>query len=246
MANQMTKKQRAEVEEIVYKTFSELDISGENEKYYRELFSKMNDSQFYNFIKRELPFRLHHKPFVVEPTLDDARRALKVLDLPLVEKIYEPHLYRNSEGKPVVTKECLTGYLPLEKVQQFVTKKNKYGADISSRDMKSGRLNSGDKGATMSDREFECLVTVGLSATAKEFEGPRGDAMDSKNMMYNMIGTTGKVSLSDLPSEVDDSLSRNMLNYYMMAANLDTDILNIGDYTRSTIKDKKRAGLSGI
>ena len=244
MANTISKKQRKDAEELVYEVMGKLDKSGENEKYYRELLSGMSDAQFLAFMKKELPFRFQHKPSVTEPTQADVISALKVMGVPLIEKIYEPFLYRNKDGKPVATKECLVGYIPLEKVQQFVTKKNKYSSEIGNRDMKSGRLVGGDKGATMSDREFETLATAGLTATMKEFAGPRADAMESKNIMYNIIGTTGTVKLSDLPSDPNDSLSRNMLNAYLTAACIDTDLLDVGDYTRHTLKDKRSKGVS--
>lgn len=240
----ITKKQRQDAENLVYEVMSKLDKSGENEKYYRELFAGMSDNQFYSFMKKELPFRFHHKPFVVEPTFDDISKALKVMGVPLIEKVHEPFLYTNSKGEAVGTKECLVGYIPLEKVQQFATKKNKLSGNIGNRDMKTGRLVGDDKGATMSDREFESLATIGLTATMKEFAGPRADAMGSKNMMYNMIGTTGMCRLSDLPDDPDDSLSRNMLNVYLISAHLDTDLLNRGDYTRRTIEGKPNKGIS--
>lgn len=236
----ITKKQRQEAEDLIYKVFAAIDKSGTNEKYYRELFANMSDTQFLQLMKKELPFRFQQNPTVTNPSMSDIIEGLNVMGVPLMEKIAEPFLYKDKDGKPVMSKEALVGYAPLKKVQQFATKKNKFATDIANRDMKSGRLIGVDKGATMSDREFESLSTLGLTATMKEFAGPKADSMEAKNAMYSIISTTGVVHQSDIPDSIDDSLSRNMLNVYLIGAHLNSNLINQGDYTMYTIKDRKR------
>ena len=51
------------------------------------------------------------------------------------------------------------------------------------------------------------------------------------------------VRLSDLPDNVDDSLSRNMFNVYLIGAGFNSNLINQGDYTMYTIRDKRRKGL---
>lgn len=236
---QMTKAQRKKAEQLVYDTMDKLDKTGSNTKYYKELFEGMSDAQFLKLMQRELPLRFHYNPSVTEPTMSDMQDALKLLNVPMLEKVSEPFLYVNEKGESVNTKECLVGYCPIKKMQQFVTKKNKISTEISNRDMKTGRLNSTDKGATMSDREFESLATTGLDYTMREFAAPRADAMESKNAMYNIISTTGMIRQTDIPFASEDSLSRNMLNAYMMGAHLGTNLVNKGNYTMRTIQQKR-------
>lgn len=242
MAKSITQKQRKEVEELVYSFFDELDTSGTNTKYYRELFGNMTDSKFMEFMKKELPFRFQYKPSVTEPTMTDIKNALNVIKVPLLEKILLHYLYENKEGKPVTTMECFVGYNPHKKVQQIVTKKSKWGFEISNRD-KNGRLLGGDKGSATSDREFEAMSTMDLEYTMKEFYGSKADAMEAKNAMYAMIGTTGMCRLADLPDSIDDSLSKNMFNSYLIAAHINSNLINQGDYTMKTIKDRRSAAL---
>ena len=236
---QMTKAQRKKVEQLIYDTMDKLDKTGSNTNYYKELFEGMSDAQFFKLMQKELPLRFHYNPSVTEPTTSDMQDALKLLGVPMLEKVSEPFLYTNEKGEAVSTKECLVGYCPIKKMQQFVTKKNKISTDISNRDMKTGRLNSTDKGATMSDREFETLATTGLNYTMREFAGPRADSMESKNAMYNIISTTGIIRQSDIPFATEDSLSRNMLSAYMIGAHLDTNLVNQGTYTMRTIQQKR-------
>ena len=42
----ITKQQRTQVEELVYKIFDTIDKTKTNSDYYRDLFSKMNDDDF--------------------------------------------------------------------------------------------------------------------------------------------------------------------------------------------------------
>lgn len=239
----ITKKQRKECEELIYKYFDTLDKSKSNGDYYRTLIGSMSDAQFEKFIARKFPFRFHYKSSVTEPTMSDIKKSLDVLGVPLLEEITLPYLYKNKNGDAVTTKKCFVGYFPHKKVQQIVTKKSKWGTDIANRDGKTGRLIGGDKGASTSDREFEAFATMGLNNVMKEFYGPKADAMESKNAMYSEISTTGMFRLSDLPNEVDDSLSKNMFNSYLIASHINSNLINQGDYTMKTIRDKNSKGI---
>jgi len=240
----MTKEQRKKVETMVLESMDKIDKSGTNSDYYRQLFANMSDTQFYNLMKKQLPFRFHDKPSITEPSMSDCIEALDYLGVPLMETITFPYFYKNKDGVPVSgQEEAMVVYLPLKKVQQFVTKKNKWAPEISNRDMKTGRLLGGDKGAGTSDREFESLAISDLTNTMKEFSGPKADSMAAMNAMYNTIGTTGIVRLEDLPDSVDDSLARNMFNVYLIGSHLNSNLINQGDYTMYTIKDRRRAGV---
>lgn len=236
-------KKRKEVEEIIYKFFDTLDRSGINTKYYRELLGDMSDAKFMQHMKREFPFRFHYVPSKTEPTMTDIKKALNVIGVPLLEPIKLKYLYENKDGHAVETAECFVGYNPHKKVQQIVTKKSKWGFEISNRDGKTGRLLGGDKGSTTSDREFEAMSAMGLDYTMKEFYGPRADSMEAKNAMYSMIGTTGMCRLSEMPDSIDDSLSKNMFNSYLVAAHINSNLINQGDYTMYTIKERKKRAL---
>ena len=67
---------------------------------------------------------------------------------------------------------------------------------------------------------MESLAVMGFEKSVEEFSRPRADAMRSKNMMYNTINTIGQVSLEDIPIDPDDSLSKNLLNAYLIGSHL--------------------------
>lgn len=239
-----TPKQRKEAENLIYESMDIIDKSKTNSDYYRQIFSTMSDAQFWKFFHKDFPLRFHYKPSVVEPTMDDIKKGLDFINVPLTEKISLPYLYKNKNGVPVSTKECTVVYVPLKKVQQIITKKNKWAVEIANRNMKTGRLIGSDKGSATSDREFESLSAFGLPETMKEFSGAKADSMTAKNVMYNTIGTTGIVRLSDIPDSIDDSLSRNMMNVFLLGAHLNSNLINKENYTMYTLKERKMKGVS--
>lgn len=240
MAVEITKKQRQEIEALIYSVFDTLDKTKTNSEHYKKIFSKMDNKQFMKFISLKFPYRFHVTPFKIEPTMGEVKKACDKLNVPLLEKINLPYLYENKDGKPVTTKECLVGYAHTKKVQQFITKKNSMSIDVSQRDMKTGLLTGHDKNGKTSDREMESLAALGLENAMKEFAKPKADAMKAKNAMYNTINTTGMVSLDDLPDEIDDSLSKNLLNVYLLGAHINTNLVNQDYYLPYTLKNKKK------
>jgi hypothetical protein len=235
----MDKKKRQEIETLVISSMDVLDKSKTNSDYYKDLFARMSDTQFEKFIAKRFPFKFHYRPSVVEPSMDEVTKALHFIGVPLMEKVYEPSVYVNKDGVPVNTKEALVVYIHHKPVQQFITKKNKWSMDTSNRDMKTGRLVGADKGAVTSDREFESMAVQGMDSTMKEFYTIKADSMNAKNLANNIIGSTGMLRLEDVPVDRDDSLSKNLMNVYMIGAHINSNLLNEGNYTPYTLRQRE-------
>lgn len=236
----ITPEQRLKAETLIYTVMDKLDKTKSNSEYYKQLFADLSDKQFEDLFKKEYPLKFHYRPFEIEPTINDMKRAADVIKLPLTEKVYLPHRYRNADGTPMTTKECPVVYIHIKKMKQFITKKNAMSTSISRRDMKTGRLIDFDKNGMTSDRELEAFITLGLKDTVDEFARYRADAMDSKNKMYNIINATGSVSNKDLPIDEEDSLAKNLMNVYLTGALIYTNILNKDYYLPHTLKNKNR------
>lgn len=244
MADKIDKKTREWCEAKIYQVFDILDPTKENSNHYKKIFSKMSNNQFYDFISLDFPYILHVKPFDIEPTTDRAAKACQALGIPFLDKVNLPYLYTNKDGVPVSSKECLVGPLHLKKVQQFITKKNSMSTDIQQRDMKTGLLTGYDKNGKTSDREMESLAANGLYHTMKEFGTYRADSMNAKNLLYNIINTKGEVSQSEINVDVDDSLSRKLMDTYMIGSLLKSNMITEDYYTMYTIREKKRKTLT--
>ena len=178
--------------------------------------------------------------FKIEPTMSDIFEAFKVLDKPLIEKLKLPYLYKNTDGVPIESKECLVLYIHLKRMKQMLSKKTNTAMEIANRDMKTGLLVSDDKGGKESDREFETLAIMNLDYTMDEFIGPKADAMRAKSEMYNTISSKGFVSEKDIRLDKDDSLARNMMNVYLLGCNIHSNLIDEDYMTPLTLKNKQQ------
>ena len=232
--------ERRKAEELCIKVMDVLDPSKTNSTYYKEVFANMSDIQFEKWLKKKFPLKFHFRPFEIEPDVDTCNKALKIMHVPLMERVAMPWVYKDSNGKPVYSKETFVGYIHLKKLKQFGTKKNHLPTSSDNRDMKSGLLVGEDKGARESDREFEALAVMGLTKTAKEFSTFKADSMNVKDQAYSAINIIGDISQKDLVFKQDDSLSRHMISSYMISSHLMNNLV-ITDYmTPATINMKKQ------
>lgn len=240
MADLISTQKRKEIENIIYKTFDAADKTHTNSDYYRELFSSMNNNEFYHFLERRLPFRFHQEAFKVEPTMSDITEAFNILDKPLIERVNLAHVYKNKDGVPVQSQECLVIYIHLKRMKQILTKKNHIAINTDQRDMKTGLLTGHDKGGKETDREFESLGAFGLDYTMDEFARVRADALRASAVMSNIILDKGFISEKDFTVDKDDSLGKNLLNVYLLGANIHSNLVDIDYMTPYTARNKQR------
>lgn len=233
-------KERKQAEELIYKVYDQADPTGMNTAYYKTMISQMSDAEFKKFCSRPLAFRYHTKPWVVEPTMDDIVKALDILEVPLMEKVALPYLYINENGEPIWSNyEALVVYIHIKKMKQFAIKKTNITHAIDQRDMKTGLLISHDKGGKTSDREMEGLVAFNMEETMEELSTWRADYMDAKNVAYATIAAKGTLSKEDIPIANDDSLGKNMMNYYLLGSCLYANVINKDYYLPATIRAKQ-------
>lgn len=232
--------QRLKAERLIYEVMDILDKSGRNTDFWKEEFSKMSDAQFKTYISNDFPFYFQTGAFK-EPSMKQIVQALDKINVPLLERLYMPYKYKDKNGRPMKTKECLVVYLPIKRMKQLLTKKNGMSISTKTRDMKTGLLTGIDKNGKESDREFESLAICGLDNSIKEFSRSRADSMNDKSVMNNTINNLGQVYLKDLPDDPTDSLSKNLLSTYFIGAQLYTNLVNedyMTPYTMS-LKQKK-------
>ena len=240
----ITKKQREDCENLIYSCLDELDPSKTNSQYYMQIFSKMSDDQFYNWFKnRRLPIRFHYEIFKIEPTMDMVYKAFSHLTngAKLTEKVNLPHVYRNKDGVPVQSQECLVIYIHVKRMKQIVADKTHIALNVEKRDMKTGLLSGHDKGARESDREFEALGAFGLDYTMDELSRPRADSLAAAAEMNSVILAKGTVSEKDITIAKSDNLAKNMVNVYLLGAGIYSNLVDTDYMTPYTAKNKQSA-----
>lgn len=240
MADLISTEKRKEIEALVYKIYDTIDKTHTNSDYYKELFSSMTNNEFYHFLERRLPFRFHQEPFKIEPKMHEIVDAFRILGKPLIERVNLPHVYKNADGVPVESQECMVIYIHLKRLKQILTKKTHIAINVDKRDMKTGLLVGEDKGGKETDREFEALAAFGLETTMDEFARPRADALRAANAMSSIIMDKGFVSEKDFAVEKNDSLGKNMLNVYLLGANIHSNLVDVEYMTPYTAKNKRK------
>ena len=233
-------KDRQEIEELIYKVYDTIDKTHTNSEYYKNIFSKMNDEEFYKFFERRLPLRFHEDAFKIQPKMYEIVDAFKIIDKPLLERVNFPHIYVNSNGKPVQSKECMVIYIHIKRMKQMLSKKNNASMRVGKRDMRTGLLMQEDKAAKETDREFESLASYGLDYTMDEFRTVKADAMQASAEMIATIVDKGSVSQNDYAVTKVDGLARNMLNVYLLGAGVYSNLIDREYMTPLTAKNKQK------
>lgn len=222
---------RAYIEKLVYDTFDALDPSGSNTDKYKSLFSSMNDSEFEKFMKRFLndnneQFVLDIVEFEHDLKMEYCEAAAKVLNIPLMEYVYMPHLTMDKSRVIVSKEKCLTGYMNVKRTQQFVQKKNGLSISGDKTSATTGQVVDKDKNARDSDIEASMLVALGADNILKELHGPRADDPVMKRQMHQSIATKGYAMLEEMDSLPTNKVTLNTVNTYLLAMGLKTDLVS--------------------
>lgn len=222
---------RLYIEKLVYDTFDALDPSGTNTDKYRTFFSQMSDPQFEKFMKEFLAndeenFVLDIVEFEHSLKFEYCEAAAKVLNIPLMEYLYMPHLTMDKHNIVISKEKCLVGYINVKRTQQLLHKKN--GLSISDEKVSplTGQVINKDKNARSSDIEAAMLVALGADKILQELHGPRSDDPVMKRQMNQSIATKGYVMLDELENLPTNKITLNTVNTYLLSMGLKSDIIS--------------------
>lgn len=229
--------------ELIYKFFTAFDKSGTNTTRYKELFDPMTEQQFSNYFKRLFA---DDKAFLVLDIVDyehsvymeDIERAANVLKIPLFEYVYMPHITMDKNNIVRTVVKVPVGYVHVKRTQQTVAKKNGISTSIDSRSAMTGQVTGGDKNGRESDLENIMLISLGMTKTLKELNGPRADDMTMKRQMLTEIAEKGYVQLGELDDDVGNKTTLNTANVYLLGMGLDSDLVTKGLMLKSTIQNE--------
>jgi hypothetical protein len=152
-------KNRKKAEQLIYDTLNKLDPSGLNTEKYKAKFKAMSDSQFLAYFKKikdddnmhlYIETDLYGKNQI---NMRSCRAALAFLKVPEEEYVYMRH--KSPDGTPTRSKvKVPVLYLHLKRMQQLLSKKNKYNVNINSGNVRSritGGLNASNKSGRLTD-----------------------------------------------------------------------------------------------
>lgn len=237
----ITPAKRKKMEDMIYTFFDAFDKSGKNTNYYKARFEGMTDKEFDNYFKN---FFADKKAYLVlniadyenTVTMDDIKRAAKVLNVPLFETVADPHITMDKNNVVYTPQPVPVGYIHIKRPQQTIAKKNGGSISIDSRSSLTSQVTGADKNGKESDLENTMLASMELHNTLKELNGPRADDMHMKNQMLQQIAINGYVNYDDLESDVENKTTLNTVNTFFLGMGIKTDLVTKGLMLSSTIK----------
>lgn len=234
---------RAKMESLIYRFFTAFDKSGTNTKRYKALFGGMTDNQFKSYFKEFFKddtayLTLDIVDYEHTVTIEDIEAAAKVINVPLFEYVYLPHITMDKK-KIVCTKEKVpVGYINEKRTQQTVMKKNGMSTDISERSAITNQVTGKDKNGRESDLENTMLIAMGLKNTLKELNGPRADDGVMKQQMLRDISLNGFTKLGDMEDDVTNKTTLNTVDAYYRCMGIQTDLVVKGLMLPRTLDDE--------
>lgn len=232
---------RQRMEKLIYDFFDAFDKSGTNTKKYRELFEPMTNAQFDKFFK---DFFVNDKAYLVLDIVDyehsimmeDIERASKVIDIPLFENVFMPHLTMDK-SRVICTQEPVpVGYINIKRTQQTVSKKNGISTNIDQRSALTAQVTGDDKNGRESDLENTMLASMGLENTLRELNGPRADDMTMKQEMLRDIALNGYTSLEDMTDSVENKTTLRTVDVFLLGMGFNSDLVTKGLLQPSELK----------
>lgn len=229
----MTEK-RQRIQNKIYEIISYLDNKeGFNVKKYKDLFNSMTDEEFGKFCEwcndpNDFD-QLDHTIFIQtlpfeEPKYENILKGLEALGVPA-----EEYITFNIDGKGEIRSRYKdpVGYVSIKRMEQLLSKKNRYSLDNDSRSIKTDQVSQDSKVATISETEAAAMFTHDCDAIFREFYGARSGDEKQRNKLYKDIALNGYVTLSDLEEDTneDSKTTLNTLNTYLLAAGIRTDLI---------------------
>ena len=222
---------RLEIEKLIYDTFKALDPTGVNSKKWKEFFSTMNNEKFAQFMKKFLNddsenFMLDIVDFERDLKMEHCEAAAKVLNIPLMEYVFMPHVTMDKNHVVVTKEPALVGYINVKRTQQMVHKKNSMSISNKRKSSFTGQVVDKDKNARDTNIESSMLVALGADKILEELHGPRADDTVMKTQMNKSIATKGYVLLDELDNLPTNKVTLNTVNTFLLGAGIKSDLIS--------------------
>ena len=226
---------RKQIEKLIFDVFDALDPTHTNTSKYQTMFDEMNDKDFEKFMKDFLSN--DNEQFVLDIVeaennikMKNCEKAAKVLDIPLMEYVYMPHLSMDKKNVVVTKEKCLVGYINIKRTQQLLHKKNGLSVSNEKTSALTGQVVGDDKNARDSDMEATMLVALGADKILEEFHGPRSDDLVMKRELRKSIAEKGYVELEELSHSTLNKTTLNTVNTFLLSMNLKSDLISYSQH----------------
>lgn len=221
---------RTEIENLIYQVYDALDPTKKNSTKYKKIFSEFSDAEFEKYFKEFLAdendnFCYEYIEFQDKLAFEPVEKAAKILNVPLMEYLYLPHLSMDKDNVICTQEKCLVGYINIKRLQQMVQKKNGLSLSSENRSALTGQVINHDKNGKDSDTESFLMVGLGLDKVLQEFHGPRSDDKVMEQQMLKQIENQGYVSLDEMDNVSTNKTTLNTINAFLLSMGLWSDLV---------------------
>lgn len=217
-------KNRSKVEKYIIDLMNITDKSGFNTRYYKNLFSELDDKMFHEWYLRLK--RGDTKLYFFAPNMEVSTTAHAMLEgadfvgLTVFEKI---SLYDESTKRRYMTPhEHLVLKLPVRRLKQYLQGKTSIPDNDRTVNGLTGQVSNPDKGSSISTTEAQTLDSKGLHKCLTELTNYRGGNVEAYDSLRSSLIETGSASFNDLSvGEIGSVRSANIL---LKAAHIDNNL----------------------
>ena len=219
----MTKK-RKEVQEYILKYIDKIVPGGENKKLYEDLFKKMNDDEFHNFMLKLKNKKL--KLSVIVPngskTINmDIKRNIKIGKELGVEFFQHLIIGEHDDIKTYKTpNKFLIVNLPFRRAIQTLTKGVSVTKDDKHIDYLTGQVGDESRSSRVTFPEVQLLIGMGLEKSLKEMMKYRGGDTGARVAMNKLLQKQGIVTQEQLEEYSTGVVSTRTIKSYLHAMHL--------------------------
>lgn len=207
-----------------------LDPDGVNIQRYEEMFNKMSDKKFDEFMKtmRDGTWEFH----IVIPnmgskyTQEDILAAAKSVGLKLFQRIWFTDKstgvkYLSRMAYPIIK-------IPVRRMQQFLDKKMSVPDNDTTIDGLTGQVTADDKSCSVSSPEIQGLHARGLKNILDEFVVVRGGDIESYSEAKRQLEEQGEVRLTSLST---GSVSRTamMTQMFLESMHIESNLVTTAE-----------------
>lgn len=192
----MNSKRKA-VQDKIFKIMSQLDPSGKNKKVYEDMFSKMADKDFHEYMLRirsgEDVLCLYMANLVDNVSVKHVTDVAKANGVKIFERI---RMYDSVNDCYYYTpKEYAVLQLPIRRMVQFADHKLTVAEGDSRVDMLTGQVVKPDRGAALSEPESRILHGFGFKHTLRELNKFRGGDLVAFAEYKRELEETGRTTV---------------------------------------------------
>ena len=216
---------RKKAQDYIIKMIDKIAPGGQNKKIYEDLFSKMDDSQFDQFMK-DLDTEKKFLP-IIYPNLGDVKLSVEN-NLKLAKEMNYNFFTKLWIGAHDDSPRYLTPIpylvfdLPIRRVSQSLVKKIKVPTDNKTIDTLTGQPTGSGKslGSRLSFPELQVLSSMGLDNSTVELMKYRGGDQRGFRAMNAQIAQQGIADLNVLSKYASGVQSTKTLRTYLLCMHL--------------------------